>query len=172
VHLRVSEDADTHYDWQLEAIADEFGNLVNHDFYPRSDDVYKHVGMRFYLTAVGIASQAQATFTDASQTNASLSSSPNPSTAGQNVTFTATIRGGNTQGVGPLVTVGSVEFYDQTNAQKLDCTKNGVLLGTQPVGATGQASLPFVFPSGGTYKIQACYKGTGGSRAPRTPPLP
>ena len=41
VHLRVSEDADTHYDWELEAIADEFGNIVNRDFYPRQDEVYR-----------------------------------------------------------------------------------------------------------------------------------
>ncbi len=34
VHLRVSEDSDSHYDWELEAIADEFGNIVNREFYP------------------------------------------------------------------------------------------------------------------------------------------
>ena len=55
VHLRVSEDADTHSDWELEAIADEFGNIVNAEFYPREDDIYHHIGMRFYLTAIGIA---------------------------------------------------------------------------------------------------------------------
>ena len=162
VHLRVSEDADTHYDWELEAIADEFGNIVNRDFYPRNDEVHHHVGMRFYVSAVGIASQALATFTDASKTNTSLISSANPSAAGQNVTFTATIRGGDTQGSGPLVTEGSVNFYDQTTAQKNDCTKNGVLLGSQPVNASGQASLQVAFPSGGTYPIQACYIGTHG----------
>ena len=40
VRLRVSEDADTHYDWELEAIADEFGNIINYDFYPRQDEIY------------------------------------------------------------------------------------------------------------------------------------
>ena len=65
VQIRVSEDADTHNDWELEAIADEFGNIVNYDFYPRQDDTYQHIGMRFYLSATGIASQALTTFTDA-----------------------------------------------------------------------------------------------------------
>ena len=65
VRLRVSEDSDSHYDWELEAVADEFGNIVNQDFYPRQDDFFQHIGMRFYLSATGIASQAQTTFTDA-----------------------------------------------------------------------------------------------------------
>ena len=161
VRLRVSEDADTHYDWELEAIADEFGNIINRDFYPRNDEVYRHVGMRFYVSAVGIASQALATFTDASQTNTSLNSSPNPSAPGENVTFTATIRGGNTQGSGPLVTVGSVDFYNESGGQNCS-NRNGVLLGNAAVDANGKASLVVAFQSGGTYTIQACYRGTGG----------
>jgi hypothetical protein len=164
VHLRVSEDSDSHYDWVLEAVADDSGNIINRDFYPRNDEVYQHIGMRFYLTAVGIASDAQATFTDANKTNTSLSSSPNPSTPGQTVTFIATVRGGDSQGLGLLVAEGSVRFYDQTTAQKNDCSdgKNGVLLGSGPVAvnASGQASVVISFTSGGTYPIQACYIGT------------
>ena len=64
VTLKVSEDADTHYDWELKATADQSGHIINQEFYPREDEVYHHIGMRFYLTAIGIASQAETTFTD------------------------------------------------------------------------------------------------------------
>ena len=168
VHLRVSEDADTHTDWELEAIADEFGNIVNREFYPRNDEVYHHIGMRFYLTAVGIGSQALTTFTDAMQTETLLTSSMNPSLATQSVTFTATVRmndkKGNTDNWKPAVG-GSVEFYDRTTAQDACDKQNGnygSLLGTSPVNA-GQASLGHTFSSGGSYPIMACYKGTGGN---------
>jgi len=119
VRLRVSEDADTHYDWILEATADESGNIINRDFYPRNDDVYKHIGMRFYLTAVGIGSQALTTFTDAMQTRTTLSVSANPSTAGQSVTFTATVEMNDKQGNQDnwkAAVGGSVKFYDRTTA--------------------------------------------------------
>ena len=65
VKLTVSEDADTHDDFFFEAVADEFGNIANSEFYPREDEVYHHLGARFYATARGIASQALLTFTDA-----------------------------------------------------------------------------------------------------------
>jgi MBG domain/Divergent InlB B-repeat domain/Kelch motif len=65
VKLTVSEDADTHDDFLFEAVADEFGNIVNTDFYPREDEVYHHMGARFYAMARGIGSEAQTTFTDA-----------------------------------------------------------------------------------------------------------
>ena len=52
---RVTEDADTHYDWNLTAVADEQGNIVNREFYPRQDEQFQHVGMRFYVLASGAA---------------------------------------------------------------------------------------------------------------------
>ena len=64
VTLRVSEDADTHYDWNLTAVADEQGNIVNREFYPRQDEQFQHLGMRFYVMASGAAWQALNTFTD------------------------------------------------------------------------------------------------------------
>ena len=64
VTLRVSEDADTHYDWNLTAVADEQGNIVNREFYPRQDEQFQHVGMRFYVMASGAGWQALNTFTD------------------------------------------------------------------------------------------------------------
>ncbi|HEU4892298.1 MAG TPA: MBG domain-containing protein, partial [Vicinamibacterales bacterium] len=169
VRLRVSEDADTHYDWELEAIADESGNIVNREFQPRNDEVYHHIGMRFYLTAVGIGSQALTTFTDAMQTRTSLTSSLNPAPAGQSVTFTATVemndKQGNQDNWKPAVG-GSVFFYDRTTATDA-CDKNngnyGVLLGSSAVNA-GQATVSRAFVSGGTYPIQACYRGTGGNQ--------
>ena len=85
MHLRVSEDADTHYDWELKAIADESGNIVNYEFYPRKDEIYHHIGMRFYLTATGIASQALTTFTDAG----SIALNPSSGQVGTSVVVTA-----------------------------------------------------------------------------------
>ena len=64
VNLRVSEDADTHFDWNLTAIADEQGNIVNREFYPRQDEQFQHLGMRFYVMASGAGWQALNTFTD------------------------------------------------------------------------------------------------------------
>ena len=64
VTLKVSEDADTHFDWNLIALADAQGNFVNQDFYPRQDAQFQHIGMRFYVMATGAASQALTTFTD------------------------------------------------------------------------------------------------------------
>ena len=64
VTLKISEDADTHYDWNLTAKADEQGNIVNKEFYPREDEQFHHIGMRFYMLASGVASQALLTFTD------------------------------------------------------------------------------------------------------------
>ena len=64
VTLTISEDADSHNDFEFTAVADEFGNIVNNEFYPREDDTYHHMGMRFYAMAKGIASEAQTTFTD------------------------------------------------------------------------------------------------------------
>ena len=64
VTLTISEDADSHNDFEFTAVADEFGNIVNREFYPREDDTYHHMGMRFYAMAKGIASEAQTTFTD------------------------------------------------------------------------------------------------------------
>ncbi len=65
VRLTVSEDADSHFDFEFTAVADEHGNIVNQEFFPREDDIYHHMGMRFYAVARGIASDAQTTFTDA-----------------------------------------------------------------------------------------------------------
>ena len=135
---RVSEDADTHYDWELKAIADESGNIVNREFYPRNDEVYHHVGMRFYLSAVGIASQALATFTDASSQHDERISelrSPNPSTPGQNVT---------------------VHGHDSRRRHA------GTRL-PEPVMSTEQASLGMRSRPAATYTIMACYNGTGGN---------
>ena len=47
--MKVTEDSDSHYDWNLTAVADEQGNIVNQEFYPRQDEQFQHIGMRFYV---------------------------------------------------------------------------------------------------------------------------
>jgi hypothetical protein len=58
IHLREVPLVDTPQD--LTAVADAFGNIINNAFAPDLLDL----NIRFYLTAVGATSQAQATFTD------------------------------------------------------------------------------------------------------------
>ena len=61
VSLELHEVPQTHADLILTAIADDNGEIFNSEFQPEAHDA----GVRFYLTARGAVSQAQATFTDA-----------------------------------------------------------------------------------------------------------
>ena len=54
-------DAECHDDLKLIAVADGKGRIINTEFAPDIHDI----GVRFYLTATGLQSQAQNTFTDA-----------------------------------------------------------------------------------------------------------
>src|SRR5438270_1203096 len=108
-------------------VVDANGNISNSSFVTDAHDA----DVKFTLTTVGSASQAQTTFTDSTATNTSLTSAPNSSSAGQSVTFTATVRTGNTQGSGTLVTSGTVGFYNQTGISGPNCnTKTGTQIGT------------------------------------------
>jgi hypothetical protein len=64
VALKISEDADTHNDFTFTAVADAQGRIENKEFAPIENEVFHHFGMRFYLTATGVASTALNTFTD------------------------------------------------------------------------------------------------------------
>ena len=64
VTLKISEDADTHNDFTYTAVANAQGNIINAQFAPIENEVFHHFGMRFYLTATGVASTALNTFTD------------------------------------------------------------------------------------------------------------
>src|SRR5688572_943510 len=68
VTLKISEDADTHNDFTYTAVANAQGNIINTEFAPIENEVFHHFGMRFYLTATGIASTALNTFTDGNAT--------------------------------------------------------------------------------------------------------
>ena len=68
VVLTISEDADTHYDFIYDAVADEAGNITNSEFAPIQNEVFQHFGKRFYVTARGAASRALNTFTDGNGT--------------------------------------------------------------------------------------------------------
>jgi uncharacterized repeat protein (TIGR01451 family) len=60
VSLLLQEIPRTHGDRTMTATADNSGNIFNNEFQPEAH----HAGVRFYLTATGEVSQAQATFTD------------------------------------------------------------------------------------------------------------
>lgn len=175
VQLKISEDADTHYDFLYQATADEQGNIVNTEFYPRDDETFHHIGVRFYLSATGAASQAQSTFTDAvnlqsvsvgAQTpgavNSGISATYNPVTIGLNgngntgCTITLSVSGlptGATAvwGTNPVTSTGA----NKTTTLRIDTTGTGPA--RTPEGThtfTVQASAPGV--SGG----QGCNGGT------------
>jgi hypothetical protein len=86
-------------------------------------------------------------------TSTALTSSPNPSTAGQAVTLTATVTS-TTSGT----QTGTVTFFDGTTS-----------LGTGSLSASGMATLQVTFQSAGTHSITAQYGGDGnftGSTSP------
>ena len=72
----------------LTATADASGNISNSSFATNIDDLNVH----FTLTAVGSASQAQTTFTDAKPQSVTVGTqSPNPVPAGSSATYTVTV---------------------------------------------------------------------------------
>ena len=87
----------------------------------------------------------------------STTSSANPSTAGQPVTFTTTVTA-SISGTG--VPTGSVSFYDGTN-----------LLGTSPLNSSGQAALTTSSLTVGTHTINAHYSGDSTFNPNSAPPL-
>ena len=94
----------------------------------------------------------RATCTTPATTGTTISSSPNPSVAGQPVTFTATV----TAPAGGTPT-GSVTFFD-----------NGTPLGTTRLGNGGQATFTTLTLSAGSHSITAAYLGAptfNGSRS-------
>jgi hypothetical protein len=76
-----------------------------------------------------------------------LTSSANPSATGQNVTFTATVA---ISGGGGVTPDGTVTFTDTTA---------GTILGTQPLGANGTASVSTAKLTSGVHSIIASYGG-------------
>ncbi|MFN2464677.1 MAG: ice-binding family protein [Candidatus Dormibacteria bacterium] len=80
-----------------------------------------------------------------------VTSSANPSTAGQPVTFTATVSGASS---------GTITFYDGSSR-----------LGTVPVDASGHATLTTSSLTPGTHTITAVFSGTPGLLNSSSPPL-
>ena len=132
VTLLFQEDPAVHDDYVVKVKADGNGNIFWNQWAPEGHDL----GVRFYLTATGLQSRAQITFTDAAATNTAATSSPNPSTPGQNVTVTATV----TSGTG-VVTQGAVKFYyGGANCTGNPGTQFGPVAGVKPERRAGQAS--------------------------------
>lgn len=94
VTLLLRESTDTHDPLTLTAVADVHGRIVNTDFVVEPHDL----GVRFYLTATGAASQAQATFTDAKAWTLTVSPATTTVSTPRTYTFTVTNTGDNNQG--------------------------------------------------------------------------
>ena len=105
--------------------------------------------LTYHFTYSGIA-----VYTDATST--SLTSSPNTSTSGQSVTFTASVMEANagSDSSGPT---GTVTFYSCTTAACTSTTQ----LGTGPVQSNGQATYDTSSLSVGGHYIEAVYGGSG-----------
>ena len=111
VKLTVSEDADTHEDFLFEAVADASGNIVNTEFYPREDEIYHHMGARFYAMARGIASQAQTTFTDAGTLTITFAGDGSGSVAGSGASHQPSDFAGCTSAAGSC----SLDYHSSGN---------------------------------------------------------
>jgi hypothetical protein len=90
-------------------------------------------------------------------TSTALASSPNPSVAGQPVTFTATVTA-NAPGAG--TPTGSVNF-----------SENGNPIGSATLGSNGQAAITIATLSVGTHSITASYQGDGNFNGSNGGPL-
>jgi hypothetical protein len=103
----------------------------------------------YHFTYSGLAN-----YTDSTTTN--LTSTPNPSSSTQSVTFTATVTETN-GGIDPSGPTGTMTFYS--------CTSNAcgskTSLGTGTVGSNGQATLSTSSLAIGTDYIEAVYGGSG-----------
>src|SRR5439155_1740556 len=84
-------------------------------------------------------------------TNTAVSSSVNPSTFGQSVTFTATV---TAQKGGAAVTAGSVTFFEGASCS------GTALAGPTALNASGQASFGTSTLSVASHTIRACYGGS------------
>ena len=167
VSLEVSEDADSHYDWDLRATADQNGNIINQEFYPREDDVYHHIGMRFYLTAKGVASQAQTTFTDSKPNTVTVDPPSITVSPGGSAVYTVTItfNGNNNSCTSPLsvstaLPAGATASFNPTSVTSTGPFQTSTLTITT-TGATPTGSTPFTVLAangGGT-----CQPGTASS---------
>ena len=98
-----------------------------------------------------------AQYTDSTTT--SLTSSPNLSTSGQSVTFTATVTETNaSQDPSGSLAGGTVTFYSCTS---VGCSGTPTQLGTGTVGSNGQATYATSTLAVGTDYIEAVYGGSG-----------
>ena len=138
---------DTHGPYTV--TADGNGNIANSSF---TTDLHDE-SVRFFMSATGNQSGrvAQNSFTDAISTSTALTSSLNPSTYGQSVTFTATA----TQTGGSPVTEGCITLQDGNNT-----------VGAQtPVNASsGTVTWIISTLAAGSHNLQANYQ--DGNKAP------
>ena len=88
VSFLLTEVPETHEDHVWSTTADESGSILDTSFAPEWHDQ----GVRFYLTATGSLSEAQATFTDGTPTRITTSSmSPNSGACASTITASATL---------------------------------------------------------------------------------
>ncbi len=136
---------------QLQAVADPYGNFSNSQFSP---DLYD-VGVKFYLTAAGSISQAQATFTDSVNSVTINSITPSttitslPASVTANFTYTTGSTGTTS---GELDLVGT-----SVSATKALATGSGI---TDSITMT----IPVGTPNG-TYNVKVVVTNTAGTGA-------
>ena len=147
VTLRITEDADSHYDWNLTARADAQGNIINAEFYPRQDEQFQHLGMRFYVLASGSAGQALLTFTDG---NIKVASS-----GGRHFNYTVTAFSGATCTPGEEAQAPTTKTADGNGSSTGAGNNESLLITANPNANAPNASATFTnWTAPGTPPIQ------------------
>jgi VCBS repeat-containing protein len=133
---------------------DNAGGVVTVSSNPASGTAFPVGTTTVLATATDTANNASTCWftvtVDKRSTSTSISSSGNPSTSGQSVTFTATVKSG-----ADPVTAGTVRFHEGA----VDLT------GDLPLSGAGQATLAISSLGAGSHTITADYSGTGGYEA-------
>jgi hypothetical protein len=152
VTLLLHEVATGHADRTYTAVADGVGRISNRGFTPDQ----QHIGVRFYLTARGAASQAQATFTDGQPSTVTMTPNTRSVAPGGSAIYPiSVVFGGNATpctvslSVTPSIGTGITASFDTTNLIGAgNETRSGQLtlattISGPPAGRTPPGSYPF-----------------------------
>jgi YDG domain/Bacterial Ig-like domain (group 3)/MBG domain (YGX type)/Kelch motif len=165
--LKESPDVDEHQPIVVEA--DDNGNIVNTDFTPDEHDLY----VRFYLTAVGSASgaEAQTTFTDANPGTVTLAPASATVAPGSTATYTVTVGFSGNSSVSCTVNLsasgvptGASPTFTPASLTSTGASKNSTLTITTNSTTTPSGTYTITVtatPTAGTCQNPASVTGTG-----------
>ena len=158
VNIYVEDDQGKTWSRNADVTADANGNISD------SFNLPSHFVATYSVKATG-ASGAVATtsFTDALQTSTTVSSSPNPSSINQQVTFTGTVSCNPANNGCVFASTNSVDFVEGANANCNGGTTLGTVSGANFTGSGSSRTATFnhTFSTSGSKSIRACFNGGG-----------